>query len=123
MRTFKTRRLGLLAAVAVASAACAQVSFVPPWPSQHPSAGCATGRFASVKNPTTGDVDVWVDRNIQGYKSPKKLGTVSAETTSEFELSVDDGNTLQFEWAQGAGAHASRELSQVRYQIRCQSQR
>jgi hypothetical protein len=76
-----------------------------------------------VKNPTTGDVNVFVTRIIQGYPSITKLGTVNAETTGEFELATEDENRLQFEWAQGGAGQDSHELARVRYKVRCETQR
>ena len=117
-------RLLQLSALALVSAACgSQVTLGTPGLPRASSTACHR-RVATVKNPTTGDVNVFVERRIPGgYTNVTKLGTVNAETTGEFELSVDDGNSLQIEWATGAGAHASNELGQVRSRIRCETPR
>jgi hypothetical protein len=124
MPILKGRLLELSAALTLLSAACStHVTFAPPGLPQLSSRACASGRIASVKNPTTGDVSVFIDRRMEGgYTNVIKLGTVSAESTIEFELSVDDGTSLQIEWAPGAGTHGE-DLNQVRYRIRCQSPR
>ena len=128
MRTFKARYLTLSAALVVATAACSAHLTVDPsvgplGASLPPRAVCPTHRIANVRNPTTGDVNVFVTRIVQGYPTVAKLGTVNAETTGEFELATEDENRLQFEWAQGKAGEDSRELARVRYKIRCETQR
>lgn len=126
MRTFKTRRRELSAALAIVSAACGvQVgvhpSVLPGGPLQSASAACPGGRFAIVTNPTTGAVTVAVDtRTLAGRNKTTILGTVDAASSGEFRLSADDGTTLQFEWAVSA-AGGSQELGRVRYKIRCEN--
>jgi hypothetical protein len=124
MPRFKGRHLELSAALTLLSAACGtQVTLAPPGLPRPSSTACHS-RVATVKNPTTGDVNVFVERRIPGgYTNVTKLGTVNAGTTGEFELSVDDGTSLQIEWAPGAGAHAHSELGKVRSRIRCQTPR
>jgi hypothetical protein len=118
------RRCDFSAALTLVSVACgAQVTLAPPGLPQTSSTACPS-RVATVKNPTTGDVNVFVERRIPGgYTNVTKLGTVNAGTTGEFELSEDDGNSLQIEWAPGAGAHDGGELSQVHSRIRCRTPR
>jgi hypothetical protein len=127
MQTFKARHLTLSAALAVATAACSHLTVAP---SVGPVGGlprarafCPTHRIASVRNPTTGDVNVFVTRRVQGYPSITRLGTVNAEATGEFELATEDEDRLQFEWAQSGAGENSRELARVRYKIRCETQR
>jgi hypothetical protein len=128
MQTFKTRRLELSAALAIVSASCgAQVTTTASAGSglfpQSAAAVCPGGRLASVTNPTTGAVSVFINRRGPGGREyPAKIGTVEARSTGEFPLAPEDGKNLQFEWAQGAGAHDSRELSQVRHKIQCQTE-
>ena len=55
------------------------------------------------------------------------LGTVQAGATAEFQLQSTQGNTLRFEWSdpRGPSPGSSRpkgELSQVRYEIGCQTE-
>jgi len=112
-------------ALAVASAACsAQLgvhpSVLPGGPLPAGSPVCPGGRFALVTNPTTGAVIVAVDtRTLAGRNKTTVLGTVDAESSGEFRLSADDGNTLQFEWASNAEG-GSQTLAKVRYKIRCE---
>jgi hypothetical protein len=124
MPSFSLRRLQFSATLTLLSAACgAQVTMSPPGLPSTASNVCPT-RIATVKNPTTGDVNVFVERRIPGgYTNVTKLGTVNSGTTGEFRLSEDDGNSLQIEWAPGAGAHDSGELGQVRSRIRCETPR
>ena len=127
MQIIKTRRLKLSALLALATAACS------PHLTVNPSIGPVGGslparvacphRVARVRNPTTGDVNVFVTRRVQGYPSVTKLGAVNAGTIGEFDLATEDENRLQFEWAPGAAGANSRELSEVRYKIRCETQR
>ena len=122
VQTFKARRLELSAALAVVSAACgAQVTLLPQGTPQSAADVCPTRR-ASVSNPTTGAVIVFVDRRTQGvYTNSTMLGTVDAGSTGEFQLSTDDGSALRFEWAPGSPGHDSNELAEVHYKIRCQT--
>jgi hypothetical protein len=125
MQTFKARRPALSAALAVVAAACgAQVNVHAPIPGDRPGAPadvCPT-RLASVTNPTTGAVNVFIDRRTQaGYGTSVTIGTVDAGSTGEFQLSTDDGSTLQFEWATRSGVHDDQELGEVHYKIRCQT--
>jgi hypothetical protein len=76
-----------------------------------------------VTNPTTGAVSVFINRRGPGGREYlEKIGVVEAASVAEFPLVPEDGKNLQYEWAQGAGAHDSRELSQVRHKIECQTE-
>jgi hypothetical protein len=128
MQTLKTRCWELAAVLALATVACSPHLTVTPsvgplGASLPARAACATHRVATVRNPTTGDVNVFVTRRVQGYPTIAKLGTVNAGTTGEFDLATEDENRLQFEWAQGGAGLDSHELAQVRYKIRCENQR
>lgn len=120
-------RLKVSAVLAVATAACSPhltvTPSVGPLGETLPARAACPHRIARVRNPTTGDVNVFVTRRVQGYPTITKLGTVNAGTTGEFELATEDENRLQFEWAQGGAGLDSRELGQVRYKIRCEAQR
>lgn len=127
MQILKRRRWELTAALALATAACRPQLTVTPsvGPLGEPLSARAAcpHRIARVRNPTTGDVNVFVTRTAQGYPTTVKLGTVNAGTTGEFELGTEDENRLQFEWAQGGAGWDSRELGEVRYKVRCENQR
>lgn len=129
MRTFGTRHVELSAALAVVTAACGHltvggsagpgVGLIP----QATATACPTARVASVTNPTTGAVSVFINRRGPGGREyPAKIGVVEAQSTGEFTLGPEDGKDLQFEWASGAGAQAHRELSRVRHKILCQTE-
>ena len=123
----KTRRLKVSAVLAFATAACSpHLTVNPPVSPQRgslPARAVCNHRVATVRNPTTGDVNVFVTRIVQRYPTIAKLGTVNSGTTGEFDLATDDENTLQFEWAQGGAGLDSRELAGVRYKIRCETER
>ena len=107
----------------LAAAACgAQVNVLPDLQSRSAPAECSGGRFASVTNPTTAAVNVFVERRQGRRTNTTKLGTVDAGSTAEFELSSIDENRLRFEWAAGSTQHATSDLSQVRYKIHCETQ-
>jgi hypothetical protein len=122
MATFNTRCLALSTALVAAAACGMQVVPFPGGTPQVASGGCPH-RIATVRNPTTGAVNVFIDKRIQGgHRSSTKLGTVDPESTAEFPLSPDDGSRIEIAWASGSGPQDNRDLGQVRHKIQCQTE-